>query len=736
MKLIHLILRLKMKTNSLFIRLFLSFLIIIVMLGSFNVFSMTFSKNKLRSEVIHYNTLNLKTTTDNYEKEFELIKNQLLNFYFNENVQMLYMDQNKTVNYDIASKTIQDLRQMTLNPLLYLNNVMLYYKKNGMVLDKNSITRDSTFFNKFYYSRSYPLSFWQNQFRDSTPFRVHPPSPFYDVPFQNDYNLLGTEFPLIVKNNWYQDFYMAAFLDVKSMFQAFHLSINDNFFILDERGQTLFASTPDAGLGALPALDETKSYIKKDANYYFYRKGSVSGLTYVNVVPDASVASQIRLNVSLVTLLLVTIGISIAASILFSISINNPIQRIIQSIKQFNALVPIRSRINEFNLIGSQISQKNSQLKSFAYISSLKKIRSNIEMDFTDRPFVFVFFELTYKKRDEDQAGTEQNWIYYVREFIDFNFKQQYHESLTFQIESNQILSFVFMDESDRTALLHLLEKLKQVFEFDKEEGFATIAFSSIYTSSSQMTLAYEEVLRSIKQRRFIDETQIIASRQEPEFTSMLLPPQQEQEFYLNLQAGNEAETWQLVQRFLALLNKRGASSDQFYRFGEEIIHKTVKTLITMQVDYQHLETPVSFLERLNRCHTTGQLSSFLEAFLRDTIELINKKKEVRDPITSFVIAYMEKHYDGDITLDLMAEKLNITSGYLSTYFKEKTGVNFIDYLNDLRIGKAKEMLLESDCKIQDVARRSGYQNMNSFNRMFKKFSGITPSEFRKQLPM
>ncbi|KQX48799.1 helix-turn-helix domain-containing protein [Paenibacillus sp. Root444D2] len=49
------------------------------------------------------------------------------------------------------------------------------------------------------------------------------------------------------------------------------------------------------------------------------------------------------------------------------------------------------------------------------------------------------------------------------------------------------------------------------------------------------------------------------------------------------------------------------------------------------------------------------------------------------------------------------------------------------------RIRKAKEMLLEPGSRIQDVARKAGYQNMNSFNRMFKKFSGITPSEFRKQ---
>ncbi|MBW7458460.1 hypothetical protein K0U00_30910, partial [Paenibacillus sepulcri] len=492
---------LKLKANSLFIRLFTSFLIVIVMLVSFNFFSMTFSKNKIHDEIINYNMLNLTTTTDSYEKEFELIRNQLLTFFFNENVQQIYFDQ-QAVNYDTAAKTVQDIRQMTLNPLLYVNNVILYYKKTSLVLDKSSVSKDSTFFSKFYASYDYPSEFWSRQFDKDTRFEVYPPASFYEIPFQGEYNPLGQQIPVVVKASLYQDFYMAAFLDVQKMFQAFHLSINDNFFILDGRGRKLFSSSSASDIGSLPAFDNTKTYLKKGNYYFFYKKGSLSGLTYVNVVPDAYVASQVRLNVSLVTLLIFTIGISIVTSLLFSISFNNPIQRIIQSIKQLNALVPIRSRISEFNTISSQINNihkdlnhKNSQLKSFAYISSLKRIHNNIEMDFTDQSFVFVVFELTYKGRSGDWKRTEQNWAYYVKEFVDYNFKLHFREPLTFQIETNQVLSFVFMDETDKPALQGLLEKLKQVFEIDKEEGFITIAVSSLYAHAAPMTEAYEEAL-------------------------------------------------------------------------------------------------------------------------------------------------------------------------------------------------------------------------------------------------
>ncbi|MEC0227011.1 AraC family transcriptional regulator [Paenibacillus alba] len=732
-------LKLRATVNSLFIRLFASFLIVVVILVSFNFFSLTFSKNKVRDEVINYNTLNLKSTTDNYEKEFELIKNQLINFYFNENVQLLYFGGN-SINYDIAAKTMQDIRQITVNPLLFLDNLILYYRQPSLVLDKNSMTADSTFFNKFYSSKDYPLAFWQSQFQSPTNFRVYAPSNFYDIPFANDYNSLGQAFPVVVKNTWTQDFYMAAFLDIRKMFQAYHLSINDNFFILDADGKQLFTSSTDANLGAPPAYDSAKAYTKKDNYYYFYRKGSVSGLIYVNVVPDAFIASQVKLNVSLVSLLIISLGISIVASLLFSFGFHQPIRRMVASSKQANSSVPVHSRISEFNQLGSQINRihedlnsKNSQLQSFAYMSKVKKIRSNLEMEFVDRPYVIVLFELTYMKRGQDYKRIEQNWSYYMRQFIELEFKKHYSESLTFQIESSRILSVIFMEESDYSALKQLLSQMKHIFDFDKEEVYVTMSISPFYTSAAQMTEAYDEALKLSKNRRLNKETQIIDGMEAPGLVSMFLTPRQEHEFVVNLQAGNEAETLQIVNRFLAQLYKKAATSQQFYHFGDEIIHKTLKILTAIQADYSHLGDQAVLREQIFDCHTYEQLAAYLEKFLTAAVDLIHRKKDERDPITAFVFEHLEKNYSGDITLELVADLLNISSGYLSTYFKDKAGVNFIDYLNDLRIRKAKEMLLEPGSLIQDVARKAGYQNMNSFNRMFKKFSGITPSEFRKQ---
>jgi YesN/AraC family two-component response regulator len=67
----------------------------------------------------------------------------------------------------------------------------------------------------------------------------------------------------------------------------------------------------------------------------------------------------------------------------------------------------------------------------------------------------------------------------------------------------------------------------------------------------------------------------------------------------------------------------------------------------------------------------------------------------------------------------------------LSKTFKQVTGKNFIDYLTELRMGKAKELLADTELKINDVAVQVGYQH-SYFNRIFKKQEGITPSQYRE----
>lgn len=74
-----------------------------------------------------------------------------------------------------------------------------------------------------------------------------------------------------------------------------------------------------------------------------------------------------------------------------------------------------------------------------------------------------------------------------------------------------------------------------------------------------------------------------------------------------------------------------------------------------------------------------------------------------------------------------------MTSSYFSQYFQKKTKEKYIDYLTNIRIKKAKELLADSDYKIYEICEMVGYKKLDHFSSLFKQYTGKTPSQFRSE---
>ncbi|MGL4739041.1 MAG: response regulator [Cellulosilyticaceae bacterium] len=92
---------------------------------------------------------------------------------------------------------------------------------------------------------------------------------------------------------------------------------------------------------------------------------------------------------------------------------------------------------------------------------------------------------------------------------------------------------------------------------------------------------------------------------------------------------------------------------------------------------------------------------------------------------------YIQEHYAENLTLNTLADFLFIHPIYLSKLFKERTGQNFIDYLTDIRIEKAKELLTQTHFKIYDISEMVGYESSKYFSKLFKDIVGVTPKAYR-----
>jgi len=101
--------------------------------------------------------------------------------------------------------------------------------------------------------------------------------------------------------------------------------------------------------------------------------------------------------------------------------------------------------------------------------------------------------------------------------------------------------------------------------------------------------------------------------------------------------------------------------------------------------------------------------------------------------IVSKVKAYVLNHYREDIGVNSIADHLNITPNYLSSIFRAQAGGKLSEYISDVRISKAKELLKNPNITVKDAAEQVGYYNSKHFARVFQKAVGVIPSIYQKQ---
>ncbi|AOZ91797.1 response regulator [Paenibacillus crassostreae] len=113
---------------------------------------------------------------------------------------------------------------------------------------------------------------------------------------------------------------------------------------------------------------------------------------------------------------------------------------------------------------------------------------------------------------------------------------------------------------------------------------------------------------------------------------------------------------------------------------------------------------------------------------------LREEREQSRSLVLQRALLYIDQKYKEDISLEQSAEYVNLSPHYFSKLFKQHVGENFIDFVTRLRIKEAKLLIVGERLSLKEICYEVGYKDPNYFSRVFKKATGITPSEYRQQL--
>jgi|SRR5213592_4389256 len=146
-----------------------------------------------------------------------------------------------------------------------------------------------------------------------------------------------------------------------------------------------------------------------------------------------------------------------------------------------------------------------------------------------------------------------------------------------------------------------------------------------------------------------------------------------------------------------------------------------------------YFQTPVAPQKKLDSL--TNLLAIFADHLSLKSNQIAVQQANGQPPVIAKAKKFIEEHHTEDLSLGQVAQAVHTSIFYFCKLFKKVTGLNFTEFVSRTRVEKAKNLLLNPNLRISEIAYEVGFQSLTHFNRVFKKTVGESPTEYRGHLP-
>ncbi|MEK4519003.1 helix-turn-helix domain-containing protein [Paenibacillus sp. FSL H8-0122] len=266
---------------------------------------------------------------------------------------------------------------------------------------------------------------------------------------------------------------------------------------------------------------------------------------------------------------------------------------------------------------------------------------------------------------------------------------------------------------------------------------YFSVGVSSVHTSLADISACFRESEEALEYRLILGIGQIIDQdriRQPKE--ELYYPLDLERQLVNYIATGNYARSTEVMNEILMTNFAGEPLSVELARcLMFELIGTMLKATEQIKTDDQkELTRRNELIRRLFVCETFEEMETELLQILETVCQMVHERKrshntELKEQLLEFI---HENYNDVNLGLTHISERFRFHPTYVSKYFKEQTGTNVIDYINQYRIEEAKRILEADELNVQEVSERVGFLNSNSFIRVFKKYEGITPGQYKQ----
>ena len=188
----------------------------------------------------------------------------------------------------------------------------------------------------------------------------------------------------------------------------------------------------------------------------------------------------------------------------------------------------------------------------------------------------------------------------------------------------------------------------------------------------------------------------------------------------------------ELLRRHFECLNQKYHDNTQYSAMYIKFVFSNVIQELYQENQFSGERRLEQEVERLYSCQNIMEIIKVTEDNISEYEKFLEQSmSESRNEVAT-VKKYIYQHYDEDLNLEMLAEKVYLSSGYLSFIFKKETGMNLNRFIRVFRMEKAKEFLCNTNMKVAQVSEKVGFANVSYFCRSFREYYGSSPESYRK----
>ncbi|MBP2651930.1 MAG: hypothetical protein H6Q74_2755 [Firmicutes bacterium] len=362
--------------------------------------------------------------------------------------------------------------------------------------------------------------------------------------------------------------------------------------------------------------------------------------------------------------------------------------------------------------------------------TTIQALYDQLGFCFANTNFILVKFVI-------DEIYVEDDYISIIEKLISEFKEHMQGYGFIEEFYTDEYLYFYMYDLNKENFLQeNFLNKVRQYTEGKNNHGLKLLAgVSQLHSSMYNLFFAGSECDEFIltSGTNLNDNTPPMDNLFSVDSTTYF-PYSEVESLFLSIFANDKAK---LLSSIETILNLPTVSIYKDFMYSMAIIVMIRMYQLQDKYDSQnkHITRDLLKIERLKRlCPTTAHLRKLLVEKADALADLINSQSVLAPSKTILAaIQYIQNHFNENISLSTVAEHTHISKNYLCDLLKKELNITFIDYVTNLRIEKAKYYLSNTDMKMYEISATVGYNDYAYFSQIFKRHTGVSLSNYRKQ---